>query len=371
MEKKEKKTPPPKKSFIEHAEFALKLFGASAALTAIMGFPAVSLHFSEFGIPSELVTTDIAVRAGVQPALSFIILFGYLWYVRTNCVKSLSSSTKRAYFTPLLLVQVVPLAAVAMLVHIGGVYCGVFLVVWWLLGALANVGDPAGPVFWTLIVLSLPAAIGLYITTLSWVRKLTQPDFTDEVTDDEVTEPHWAIMLYSGFIDYIEFLKNFVALYLVTLFIELVAPGMAHWFTLSALLVAAAFLALASGLVAIGLATLKGMPELGLGNLRASMGFATFAALLTVLLYSVDVYPALSKSLGGGQPDVVSMWVDRSEVPALGDWPAVETDDNHYHLVSAYLLRLDGEVAIIVDRLKPPARWIVIPRGAVTSIANS
>ena len=39
---------PKQKTAVEHAEFAIKIVGVSAILTAIMGWPAVGLQFAAY-----------------------------------------------------------------------------------------------------------------------------------------------------------------------------------------------------------------------------------------------------------------------------------------------------------------------------------
>lgn len=353
-----------KNGFVENAEFGLKVLGASAALTAVMGWPAIGRQYALFGIPADLIPVDAAIRAGILPAVIFLLLFGYLWHVRLVCQRLLASKPN-VHFTPLFLFQVIPLAAIALLVRAAGVSSGVFLALWWTLRTLGFVSEPAGLVFWVLISVSFFVCISLYAAA----RSMTNQEAVREVDDVETVELSLMQSVYFQLMDYIQLGKKFIALYLIYLFVSLIIPNAAYLFTIPAMLVLSAFLALAGTLVGVGMAAWKGAGELGLGNLQASTGFSVVSAFLAVLYYSIDVYPELAKSLGGGRPDVAELWVDKSTAPGLVDWPHVTVEKTHFHLSSVHLLRIGSEVVIVVANPIPPAKWAVLPRSAIATIS--
>lgn len=359
-------SPPTRKSFIELAEFALKVLGVGTLLTAVMGWPAVSLHYRSYGIPADFVTTEAAVRAGIQPALGFMLIFGYFWYVLRACQRHLPRSHD-ASSTPLFLFHVVPLAAIALLIRFAGVSSGVFVLLWWLLENWGLVYEPWGGHFWLLVGVSIPLGVGLILATLAAFRHFNRHEFPLEGEP----EPLWTTALYVSLIEYIEFTKNFIAIYLLSFFLKIAFPEIAQWFKLPSILVASAFLALAAMMVGVGIAVLKGVADLAIGNLRQSSAFIVITALLTVWMYSTDLYPSLPKSLGGGKPNTVDLWIEKSRAPSLSEWQRASPIGELYYIRSGHLLHLDSKIAIVTERPEPPTKWIIIPRSVLASVTGS
>ena len=345
----------------KNAEFVLKVLGGSAVLIAIMGWPAVSLFFAGFGIPAEFVTMDAAIRAGILPALSFMVVFGYLWYVRWECNRRFQSKPREVLLdTPLFLLQVVPLAFVSKMVKIVGVFCGLFVALWSIANGIGAANELWGVLFWIVIFISLAGAIGLAAGYTVLSNKFRNFLFKD------VTEGYpQLVMIYLRFTDYVELVKNFVALYLICLAVHVVVPGFIEQVSVLGLLVLAAFLSLAGALSVVGMAVIKRVKEISLGNLKGSTGFAVVATILVVMFYSVEIYPQLPKSLGGGEPAVIDVWLPKSSEPALKEWSQAQIHEEQIHLSDAYLVHLDKDVVILVEQPASPACWAVIPRSSV------
>lgn len=346
----------------QQAELAVKVLSASAILTTIMGWPAVGHHYSAYGIPAEFVSTEAAIRAGILPALAFMVVFGYLWYVRSECNRSLESKHDSSLFvTPFFLFQVFPLGLTAMLIKYIGVFAGAFALVWTISSAIGLDNSLWGAAFWGVAVLSLILSIGLIAAYFALLSRLKQNLYRES---DE-SGLHWMIQLYFRLLEYIELLKNFTALYLIYLAVQLASPNLFDWVSILALLVMAAFLSLAGSLIGVGMAVLKKAADIGLGNLKGSTGFSLVAVLLTVLLYSVEIYPSLSKNLGGGAPTKIDVWLKQDKHPGINNWPRSKSEGGQLHLSDAYLMRLDDKVVILVDKPDPPAHWIVVSRDSI------
>lgn len=369
MGEENKETTQKSKSFVEHAEFVLKILGAGTLLIAIMGWPAVSLNYHSYGIPSNLIATEAAVRAGIQPALIFMLIFGYFWYVLNACQRLLPMSHD-ARSTPLFLFHVVPLAALAILIRVIGASSGIFILLWWLLGHLGFVFETKGTLFWVLTGISIPLGVGLILLMLATIHVIVNHFNRRDFNLEEDFRPHWTISLYVYLIEYIEFSKNFIALYFIYFFIKIAFPEFSHLFSLPSILVASSFLALAAMMVGVGVAVLKGHLDLALGNLRQSSGFVGITALMTVWMYSTDIHPNLPKSWGGGKPDSAELWIEKSKAPPFDEWQRIKVIEPHYRLRPGYLLHLDDKNAIITERSEPPAKWVVVPRATIATISS-
>lgn len=364
----------PDKGLPASAEAVLKLLGAGTVLTASMGWPAISLHYSRFGIPADLVTTEAAIRAGILPALTFMALFGYLWHVRATC-RRLLKTEEGLRAAPFFLFQMAPFALLASAVRLLGWGCGTFLVMSWILGAVGVPVEPWGWLCWVLVAPSLLAGIAIFRFETGIFERLIFGDqrLEDEIEADADTgrgELSWMATLYLPLSDYKDFLITVAALHFISMFVHFFVPGSMAWFTLPAKLAVAALLPLSIELFIAGFTTHRGFGDMALGNLAASNGYFVFAALLAVLFYSVDLYPLLPKSLGGGRPEVAEVWVAESGAPALSAWRAASLDGENYHLNPTYLVRLDSSVAILVESPTPPADWVVLARDSITSVTS-
>ena len=357
-------------SISKQAELAIKVLSASAVLTTIMGWPAVGRHFSSFGIPAELVSTNAAISAGILPALTFMAVFGYLLYVRMECYRFLKSHTNTStLFLPFFMFQIIPIAFIAILVKYIGVFCGFFTLLWIAMPLFGVIIKPWSTVFWIVVTLSFALSIGLIVGSNIFLTRYRDEWWNkhgEKLEEDPLNyKPNSIFKLYYRFIEYIELTKNFIALYFIHFALQLVVPNILSWVSVLVLLVMSAFLSLVSSLIVVGLAISKKETELGMGNLKGSMGFAIITVILTVLLYSVDIYSYLPKSFGGGKPTNIDVWLKESKYPGLNNWTHMQKEEGRLHLTNTYLVHIDDKVVILADQPRPPGQWAIVPRESI------
>jgi hypothetical protein len=106
-------------------ENALRIIVAGLGIVAALGFPAVYLHFSTFGVPTSFISYDHILRAGVLPAILLMLFGTYIYWA----VKGFQSGMIAMHFAFVLAI-LGPLLLPLFLLALAGLLSAYILMAW-------------------------------------------------------------------------------------------------------------------------------------------------------------------------------------------------------------------------------------------------
>ncbi len=333
-------------------EVVFKVVGASSILTAIMGWPALGLHYYRYGIPGQFITTESAIRAGILPALLVLLIITYLRFVKSEITRH---PTHIMY--PGFLFHFIPVGLASFLVKVIGALCGIF----WVLKNLTMLLVPGlMEESLTNIILGI-LSVFLIIALKAPVQRFNQW-FNNKLLSDQGIAP-----FYYGNIHFVDLGKVFLGLFFISKVFPIIGIQFIDNVSWWGMLALSALLAASGIFVTIAVAVSKKETDIGLDNLKGGTPLVILMTILSVCYYSIDLYPSLSNTLGGGAVPPVKMVIDKGQVVLSHGWSVTETEGESI-IDQGHIVRFDSKEVIVVNTAYPPGDWIVLPRGAVKSI---
>lgn len=413
------------------AETVLKLAAAGLALVAAMGFPAVYLHFSRFGIPTHFASYDHILRAGILPAALLLFVSTYVYWAWL----SYRARKPKTRFLYVLLILFAPLAALPVMVLLAGLLAGLLLFFWalswpfaWLLSLLTGSMPSNRALLYTAGVISGGGVVASLLVVIPFVRRLLlhqrfvsglrgrhrleeeprlaagwaeYPPAPDEVSsppaEDEASSPPAsdggtetpADPLGAGRSE-VSTRDRFSLWYVPLLLAEFVGglygiKGVLYLWDarLSGLLGHRFILLLGAACVAayslFGLIVFAERLTESEDIKRRFWGFVTLTGILITLflgfvtLYSYSFYQRIPRGLGGGRPDRIVIWAARADFP-----PDFQTklrraacggDAENVKCENLYLIYDDKDMLIVADHDGPGAAGLLLPRAKIKAVS--
>lgn len=347
---------------VSKLETVVKLVAGGAAISAMIGLPAVYLHYLQMDIPTSFITYEQILRAGIAPAV--LSLFLGIYVVLSVGEYNKGYTGLGVFMVPGFLFSVIPIAA---FVGISiGLLAGASWLWWWLLKPLFMLVELTGFEIGDLTHLYIATAIALLnlgvpvvwptivrITQKWWIPQFEQHagiayriySLFDPLADPDAflerfletgsgrtnqpakqpasTAPEeqdmgaWsptliALGVIAGLTGYL-----YGALYAIRWYLG--HFGVAWLPNHSDVAIVVAVVAIGSVAFYILLATWRFMrseqrwKRLLTVSLNVTLAAALFGS--AVWFYSIDLYQKIPQALGGGKLDTVSVWISREDVP--------------------------------------------------------
>ncbi len=344
-----------RKSVQERFEFMLKFAGIGGALTALMGLPAVYLHFQRYGVPAHFIDYQMVLKAGILPTLLLCLLVGYLiWlgqdFARGNRIADIK-------LLPMLLG--LPVAILFIPLAIG---CLAYAIQN-LLEVTTNIDDRMR--LFASIGIAVPISV---VVAIRYCRKrkmrakneeYESKDEKSETKDEAANNNAIVIAIFSGWflvpiLLFMLLMNRQVMVLWDSNLEERISTSLVVLFGL----VLGALFVLASNL--LNIAESQKTSNDSLKKLAATSGVAALIFLFLTLaaLYSSEIYPNLSRALGGGKPVSVSLWLSKENQLVFrrggGDSSSGVASNSYDALVrinDIYMVHATKDYSVFVDQM--------------------
>ncbi len=413
-------TPGGSSGLLDRVEKLIKLAASVAAITAAIGIPAVYVHYSHLGIPTSLITNEQVFRAGIVPGVLFLFSGAYVLLLIQEYEEG--GSKLGAFMVPGILFAPIPVAVVTV-IFIGVAAAATWL--WWVM---------IYPVFWLVglegtrrihfwiangiafLNIAIPI-VWPYVSTFfervagDWWRRMKQRPWvaallhaprrvqqgTEQMQTDETPataaeaetaaspdapatsegkkeeSQFWMIAaLVAMFGVYLVGGLFAIRWYLQQLGVE---PGPIA--EAKAIVIIAIIGAVALATFFFFLGTWKYMrsenkvKRLLVTTLNIGLVVALFGS--GVWWYSTRLYPQIPVALGGGKPEIVSVWMAPADLPreiqaALRGARCTSTKAT-VHCTALQLIHRSSDDVILATSGDGPRAAILVPRKAIQAIS--
>jgi hypothetical protein len=406
-------------NLVSKIEGVLKLVAGGSVLIAAMGLPSVFCQYARFNIPTQFISYEEIIRAGVLPAILLALMAWYFYWVSKNIKKN----TPKNMFNFGPSVLLLPFFIAEIFLYVVGALSLFVLYIWGLLWLIKG--------FFSLFIdidvsnkILLFIAIGIvgfyilaYIITVIPKRKEKRlVDILKDAWEFNIRPGEKALasgkqamaklesknQRISGWVDLmrrkgpfwdllgpvIKQIRNLnlgyligipvcyiVALYAVKGVLQTYDPEISKLVTHLSIIIV---WGICWVIWILFFALVKCVDWMKKARTRRRAWFVTVTIALAIYftavgMYSYAIYPRIDYAFGGGKPKEVVIWFNRDEMTediqnALG--AAVFKDDGQtVKGENLYLLYAKTEKIIIADKNVPPASGILISKDSVKAIS--
>ena len=381
-------------------ENALKIIVASVGLVAALGFPAVYLHFSTFGVPTTFISYDHVLRAGALPAVLLMLFGTYVYWT----VKEVHLGMTPMHFPRFSLIGyalILPLYLPLMISTLVGGLSMQILLAWAIVWPFAwSTSRIFGIDIDNRVKLCCAIALYLIVHIIVWRKARDKSGNKESYLDRANKMYEWLVK--------VEPMRTVMRAVMLTIQSPKDITGRGVIITIATII-------LSFNLIPY---SIKGvlylwdpswsqlLPTsyiLGLGNMGALLCFLTFMLLvimqwldnddhrvrrmgffgaITVVLvlylvsvgiYSYILYPRLPQGLGGGKPTQVVLWIGKDDLPpdVRERLPAglFSEQGSVTRIEYIYLFSQDEKRIILVDESIGPALGLLVLQDKIKAIS--
>lgn len=370
------------KPFYEHLTTIASLTGLILTFVAALGFPAATLQYVHLGIPTELLSYGRSLRAGIVPTMALIVAIALLFAIGkllTPLAQKLKKHSRdnnseiSIYFLPVFLTLFVWLlifffANAAMVIWLSNIF-------------LRYVANEFGIIWMLAVILFLVITNAFFYLRYFKQMRLKKLNESEqkarkkpfEFLFDEDSIPFigaFAGVMFGGW--------HFLAFY-GTRQILSESEYATGFLTMNILIITSICFGLIVGAVFYVSFTMPAFASKRTVIRRLAWleiityTLVTYFALVT--FYSTSIYSRLPNAIGGGSPQMVSIWIEHPGFPldmnALLPQAKCAKENQYWVCDSAYLLDVNAEGFILMDSQAIGSNSAVIPKSKVLALTKN